>query len=323
MKSEEILKFAREIIEVQCKEINKLSKNLDDNFLKVIDILLNSKGKVVAVGVGKNKPIAEKMVATLNSTGTKAQFLHAGEALHGDLGLLDKEDIAIVLSKSGNTAEIKNALPSIKKLTKKVIAITGNLKSYLAENADIVLDTTVEKELGHLGVAPTASTTVQLVMCDVISVVLKRMKSFTKEDFGRFHPGGSLGKKLSWKVEDMVDASQKPKVDIDADIKEVIQSLTSGRFGITVVEQKGKIVGVITDGDLRRMLQKYTDLSGIKANDIATFSPKTIKKDVLAVDALKIINKNKIGQLIVVDENDEYFGIIDFHVLTNEGLSEG
>ncbi|MBV7441262.1 KpsF/GutQ family sugar-phosphate isomerase [Weeksellaceae bacterium TAE3-ERU29] len=322
MESKEILIFTREIIDLQCKEIQKLKENLNTEFLEAIDILLKCNGKVVVVGVGKNKPIAEKMVATLNSTGTKAQFLHAGEAIHGDLGLLQKEDVVIVLSKSGNTAEIKNALPSIKKLSDKVIAITGNLNSYLAKNADIVLDTTIEAELGHLGVAPTASTTVQLVVCDLIAVVLKKLKGFTKEDFGRYHPGGSLGKKLSWKVEDIVDSSQKPKVNIDADIKEVIQSLTSGRFGITVVEQKGKIVGVITDGDLRRMLQKYTDLSGIKANDIATFSPKTIKKDILAIDALKIINENKIGQLIVVDENDDYFGIIDFHVLTNEGLNE-
>ena len=322
MEPKEILIFTREIIDLQCKEIQKLKENLNNEFLKAIEVLQKCNGKVVVVGVGKNKPIAEKMVATLNSTGTKAQFLHAGEAIHGDLGLLDKNDVAIVLSKSGNTAEIKNALPSIKKLSHKVIAITGNLNSYLAKNADIVLDTTIENELGHLGVAPTTSTTVQLVVCDIIAVILKKLKGFTKEDFGKFHPGGSLGKKLSWKVEDIVDSTQKPKVNIDADIKEVIQSLTSGRFGITVVEQKGKIVGVITDGDLRRMLQKYTDLSGIKANDIATFSPKTIKKDILAIDALKIINENKIGQLIVVDENDDYFGIIDFHVLTNEGLNE-
>ena len=322
MEPKEILIFTREIIDLQCKEIQKLKENLNNEFLKAIEVLQKCNGKVVIVGVGKNKPIAEKMVATLNSTGTKAQFLHAGEAIHVDLGLLDKNDVAIVLSKSGNTAEIKNALPSIKKLSHKVIAITGNLNSYLAKNADIVLDTTIENELGHLGVAPTTSTTVQLVVCDIIAVILKKLKGFTKEDFGKFHPGGSLGKKLSWKVEDIVDSTQKPKVNIDADIKEVIQSLTSGRFGITVVEQKGKIVGVITDGDLRRMLQKYTDLSGIKANDIATFSPKTIKKDILAIDALKIINENKIGQLIVVDENDDYFGIIDFHVLTNEGLNE-
>ena len=322
MEPKEILIFTREIIDLQCKEIQKLKENLNNEFLKAIEVLQKCNGKVVVVGVGKNKPIAEKMVATLNSTGTKAQFLHAGEAIHGDLGLLDKNDVAIVLSKSGNTAEIKNAFPSIKKLSHKVIAITGNLNSYLAKNADIILDTTIEKELGHLGVAPTTSTTVQLVVCDIIAVILKKLKGFTKEDFGKFHPGGSLGKKLSWKVEDIVDSTQKPKVNIDADIKEVIQSLTSGRFGITVVEQKGKIVGVITDGDLRRMLQKYTDLSGIKANDIATFSPKTIKKDILAIDALKIINENKIGQLIVVDENDDYFGIIDFHVLTNEGLNE-
>ncbi|MGQ1929246.1 KpsF/GutQ family sugar-phosphate isomerase [Ornithobacterium rhinotracheale] len=322
MKSEEILKYAQELVQLQAQEVLRLGKNLDESFVNCINACKNCKGKLVLVGVGKNKPIAEKMVATLNSTGTRAQFLHAGEALHGDLGLLAPEDIAIVLSKSGNTAEIKNALPSIKKLSKQVIAITGNMHSYLAKNADIVLDTTVSRELGYLDVAPTTSTTVQLVICDIIAVILKQLKNFTKEDFGVFHPGGSLGKKLSWKVADMVDSSQKPRVDIDADIKEVIQSLTSGRFGITVVEQKGKIVGVITDGDLRRMLQKYSDLNGIKANDIATFAPKTIHKDVLAVDALKIINQNKIGQLIVVDDNNDYFGIIDFHVLTNEGLSE-
>lgn len=322
MKSEEVLHFARQIIERQCLELNNLQKKIDNNFFLCIEELLHCTGKAVLVGVGKNKPIAEKMVATLNSTGTNAQFLHAGEALHGDLGLLNKEDVAIVLSKSGNTAEIKNALPSIKQLSKSVIAITGNTQSYLAQNADIVLDTTIQEELGPLGLAPTASTTLQLVLCDTIAVTLKKLKGFTKKDFGIYHPGGSLGKKLSWKVADMIDTSQKPSVDIDADVKEVIQSLTSGRFGITVVEQRGNIVGVITDGDLRRMLQKYTNLEGIKANDIATFSPKTIHKDTLAVEALKMINENKIGQLIVVDDMGNYYGIIDFHELTNEGINE-
>lgn len=322
LNSKEILSFAKEVIQNEGENVLKLTKKINLDFVKAVELILNSKGKIVVVGVGKNKPIAEKMVATLNSTGTRAQFLHAGEALHGDLGLIDKKDVVLLLSKSGNTAEIKDAFPSIKELSSATIAITGNLNSFLAKNAEVLLDTCISSEAGPLQVAPTTSTTVQLVMCDALAMCVKKAKAFTKNDFGKFHPGGSLGKQLSKKVSDIIDPESKPTVGIDADIKEVIQSLTSGRFGISVVLDNSKIVGVITDGDLRRMLQKYSDLSGIKAKDIATFAPKTINKDILAIEALREINKNKIGQLVVVDDKDNYYGIIDFHALTNEGISE-
>lgn len=320
METEEILSIGKQIIESEINEIKRMSVNLNQNFAQCVKTLFKCQGKIVVVGVGKNAPIAQKMVATLNSTGSIAQFLHAGEALHGDVGLIQPQDVCLVLSKSGNTAEIKSSLPSIKQFSSKVIAITGNLNSYLAQNSDIILDATVEKEAGILNLAPTSSTTVQLVMCDAIAMTLQQLKKFSAEDFSKFHPGGSLGKQLLLKVEDMLDETQKPQVDSDASIKEVIQSLSSGRFGITVVMNKNEIIGVVTDGDLRRMLEKYTDFSHLRAHDIASFEPKTIKKSILAKTALQLINQYKIGQLVVVDDDNNYVGIVDFHGLTNEGI---
>ncbi len=320
METEEILRIGKQIIESEITEVKRMKGNLTLNFSECVQSMFSAKGKIVVVGVGKNAPIAQKMVATLNSTGTVSQFLHAGEALHGDVGLIQKEDVCLILSKSGNTAEIKSSLPSIKQFSAKTIAITGNLNSYLARNCDIVLDATVEKEAGVLNLAPTSSTTVQLVLCDAIAMTLQQLKGFTGNDFGKYHPGGSLGKQLLLKVEDMLDETQKPEVNIDAPIKEVIQSLSSGRFGITVVKDNNEIVGVVTDGDLRRMLEKYTDFSHLTARDIASLRPKTIKKSILARKALSLINEHKIGQLVVVNDNNEYVGIIDFHGLTNEGI---
>ena len=320
MNQQEILTFGKEVVQREIVEIQRLKDNLDQNFTEAVNLLFNCKGKVVVVGVGKNAPIAQKMVATLNSTGTVAQFLHAGEALHGDVGLIQSDDICLILSKSGNTAEIKSALPSIKQFSSKIIAITGNLNSYLAEQADIILDTTISMEAGPEDLAPTSSTTVQLVLCDALAMTVKKLKNFRSDDFGKFHPGGSLGKQLLLKVEDMLDASQKPEVELNASVKEVIKSLSSGRFGITVVKENGKIVAVVTDGDLRRMLEKYSDLTDITAKDIASFNHKTIHQSTLARKALKIINEHKIGQLVVVNDENEYVGIIDFHGLTNEGI---
>lgn len=320
MEKEEILTFGRNVIENEIIEIQRLIGSLDEKFVEVTEIIKNCSGKIVVIGVGKNAPIAQKMVATLNSTGTVAQFLHAGEALHGDVGLIQPKDVSLILSKSGNTSEIKSAFPSIKEFSSKTIAICGNMESYLAQHADIVLDTTILHEAGPEDLAPTSSTTVQLVLCDAIAMTLKKMKNFKSEDFGRFHPGGSLGKQLLLKVEDMLDATQKPEVDINAPIQAVIQSLSSGRFGITVVKEDGMIKGVITDGDLRRMLENYSDFSKISAKDIATFNPKTIHKSTLARKALRLINEFKIGQLIVVGDENDYLGIVDFHGLTNEGI---
>lgn len=321
MKTEEIISFGRQIIESEITEVRRLKGNLTVSFAETVKEMLHCKGKIVLVGVGKNAPIAQKMVATLNSTGTRAQFLHAGEAIHGDVGLIQPEDVCLVLSKSGNTMEIKASLSSIKQLSAKVISMTANLDSYLAQNSDIVLDASIEKEAGELNLAPTSSTTVQLVYCDAIAMTLQHLKGFSADDFGKFHPGGSLGKQLLMKVEDMLDKTQKPMVNIDAPIKEVIQSLSSGRFGITVVEENNQIVAVVTDGDLRRMLEKYDDFSHLSARDIASFHPKTINKSTLARKALQLINTYKIGQLVVVDDDNNYVGIVDFHGLTNEGIS--
>ncbi|MXV38265.1 KpsF/GutQ family sugar-phosphate isomerase [Flavobacteriaceae bacterium Ap0902] len=314
--------YAKDIINAEIAEIHALKTKLGAAYNFVLKELYACTGKVIVIGVGKNAPIAQKMVATLNSTGTVAQFLHAGEALHGDLGIIQPEDICIIISKSGNTQEIKAALPSIKFLGKKTVAMTGNMNSYLASQADYVLDTTVSREAGHNNLAPTSSTTVQLVMCDAIAMTLMKMKNFTAEDFGKYHPGGSLGKQLMMRVEDILDIHHKPHVDINSNIKDVIHSLSSGRFGITVIMENGEIAGVVTDGDLRRMLEKYSDLTDITAKDIGTFSPKTIYKDALAKDALKQMNEYKIGQLIVIDKKNDYVGIIDFHGLINEGISE-
>ena len=321
MKTEEIIHIGKQIIESEITEVRRLKENLTDSFAQTVLEMYNCKGKIVLVGVGKNAPIAQKMVASLNSTGTNAQFLHAGEAMHGDIGLIQPEDVCLVLSKSGNTLEIKSSLSPIKQFSSKVIGITANMNSYLARNCDIILDASIEKEAGILNLAPTSSTTVQLVLCDAIAMALQQLKQFTSNDFGRFHPGGSLGKQLLMKVEDMLDISQKPKVDINSSIKTVIKSLSSGRFGITVVQENDKIVGVITDGDLRRMLENYDDFSHLTARDIASYNPKTIKKSTLARKALQLINQYKIGQLVVVDDENKYVGIVDFHGLTNEGIS--
>ena len=320
MKKSEILTFGKSIIHNELIEIQQLKENLHDNFASVVELIYDCKGKIVVVGVGKNAPIAQKMVATLNSTGTVAQFLHAGEAMHGDIGLVKSTDVCLVLSKSGNTTEIKSVLPALKEMSQTTVAICGNAASYLAINCDYFLNTTIQKEAGPENLAPTSSTTVQLVLCDAIAMSVKKLKNFTTTDFGKFHPGGMLGKQLLLRVQDMIDTSQKPQVDINAPIKEVIQSLSSGRFGITVVKDKNKICGVVTDGDLRRMLEKYSDLKDILAKDIATFNPKTIHQATLASKALQLINEYKIGQLIVVDDNDNYLGIVDFHSLTNEGI---
>ncbi|MGI9526950.1 MAG: KpsF/GutQ family sugar-phosphate isomerase [Weeksellaceae bacterium] len=313
--------YAKAIIEAELLEIQELKNKIGSEFNSVMQHLFDCKGKIVVIGVGKNGPIAQKMVATLNSTGTRAQFLHAGEALHGDLGLIQKDDICLLLSKSGNTAEIKASFPSIKDLCQLTIAITGNISSFLAQQCDYVLDTTVTREAGHNNLAPTSSTTVQLVLCDAIAMTLMKMKNFNAEDFSRYHPGGSLGRQLLLKVGDIIDNEQKPAVDVDASIQEVIQSLSGGRYGITALMENNKVVGVVTDGDLRRMLEKYTDLKGLTAKDIATFNPKTIKIDTLATEALKQINEYKIGQLVVLDQDNNYVGIIDFHGLTKEGIS--
>lgn len=320
MKNQDIIEIARSVFQDEVKELLEIADNLGDEFAQASKLLNATKGKVVVVGIGKSAHIGNKIVATFNSTGTKSQFLHASEAIHGDLGLLDKKDVVICISKSGNSQEIKDLAPILKKNSSALIAITGNLQSDLAKYADVVLNVTISKEACPNNLAPTSSTTAQLVMGDALAVALMRLNNFSGEDFAKFHPGGALGKRLLWSVEDVMDTFQRPLVQPDSSIYEVIDSLTSGRNGITVVMDGEKILGVITDGDLRRMLQKHKDYRHLLAKDILTSNPKIISKDEKAVDAFHKLRDYNIGQLVVIDQNGHYFGILDLHALIKHGI---
>lgn len=322
MKNQDIIEIARSVFQDEVKELLEIADNLGDEFAQASKLLNATKGKVVVVGIGKSAHIGNKIVATFNSTGTKSQFLHASEAIHGDLGLLDKKDVVICISKSGNSQEIKDLAPILKKNSSALIAITGNLQSDLAKYADVVLNVTISKEACPNNLAPTSSTTAQLVIGDALAVSLMKMSNFTGEDFAKFHPGGALGKRLLWSVEDVMDTFQRPLVQPDSSIYEVIDSLTSGRNGITVVMDGEKISGVITDGDLRRMLQKHKDYRHLLAKDILTSNPKIISKDEKAVDAFHKLRDYNIGQLVVIDQNEHYFGILDLHALIKHGIEE-
>ena len=320
MEDSKLIQIAQNVFQEEIHELNSIASRINQSFVDAVNAIYHSKGKVVIVGVGKSAHIANKIVATMNSTGTTAQFLHAAEAIHGDLGLLQKEDVVICISKSGNTPEITYLAPILKQYSSCLIGLTANLKSELAKNSDIVLDVNVSKEACPINLAPTSSTTAQLVMGDALAVALMNLSNFKSDDFARSHPGGALGKRLLWTVENIVDPNKRPFVSPEAPITEVINSLTSGKHGISVVLDGNKILGVITDGDLRRMLLNHSDFSQLVAKDIATMSPKTINKDEKAREALAILRQNSIGQLVVVDENDNYFGILDIHSILNEGI---
>jgi arabinose-5-phosphate isomerase len=307
-------------IEMETAAIAQLSSFLDKSFEKAIDRLADCKGRIVVSGIGKSAIVAQKIVATLNSTGSPAIFLHAADAIHGDLGMVQQEDIVIIISKSGESAEIKVLVPLIKNFGNCLMAITGNLESYLAGKSDFVFNTTVEQEACPNNLAPTTSTTAQLVMGDVIAVCLMEKKGFNAEGFAKFHPGGALGKKLYLRVGDLYVENEKPEVKTEAPIKEVIMEMTRKRLGMTAVtDTDGKLVGIITDGDLRRMLEKSDNIQSITAKDIMTKNPKTIAPTEMAVNALDIMRRNSITQLVVV-ENEIYVGIIHLHDLVKEGL---
>lgn len=320
MEDSKLIQIAQNVFQEEIQELNSIASRLNQSFVDAVNAIYHTNGKVVIVGVGKSAHIANKIVATMNSTGTPAQFLHAAEAIHGDLGLLQKEDVVICISKSGNTPEITYLAPILKQYASCLIGLTSNLKSELAKNSDIVLDVNVSKEACPINLAPTSSTTAQLVMGDALAVALMNLRQFKSDDFARSHPGGALGKRLLWTVENIVDPQKRPYVAPEAPITEVINSLTSGKHGITVVLDGKKIVGVITDGDLRRMLMNHIDFSQLVAKDIATMSPKTIYKGEKAREALAILRQNSIGQLVVVDENNNYYGILDIHSILNEGI---
>lgn len=320
MKNNEIIQIAQSVFEDEIKELSEIGQRLSSEFCQAIYLLQNRKGKVVVVGIGKSAHIANKLVATFNSTGTPSQFLHASEAIHGDLGLLQKEDVVICISKSGNSQEIKEIAPLLKQNSSALIAMTGSLNSELSKHASVILDTTIEREACPNNLAPTTSTTAQLVMGDALAVVLMRINQFGGADFAKFHPGGALGKRLLWRVGDVMDTFHRPCVDVGSTIYEVIDSLTSGRHGITVVMNEKQIVGVITDGDLRRMLQKHKDYQHLLAGDILTPNPKKIYKDEKAIEAFYKLRDFNIGQLVVVDRDEEYYGILDLHTLMKQGI---
>ena len=319
MKTEDIINIARQTITEEAAAVAKLTDYIDDDFTQAVDYILHSKGRVVITGIGKSAIIANKIVATMNSTGTPAIFMHAADAIHGDLGIIQQEDVVICISKSGNTPEIKVLVPLLKRGNNKLIAITSNKGSVLAQQADWVLYAHVEKEACPNNLAPTTSTTAQLVFGDALAVCLLEMKHFGSSDFAKYHPGGALGKRLYLKVSDIVVHNQKPEVSPDTDIKKVIVEISAKMLGVAAVIDQGNIVGVVTDGDIRRMLSKTDTIKGLTAKDIMSVRPKTIDFDSLAIDALNLMEKNKITQLLVTQDG-KYAGIIHLHNLIQEGL---
>ncbi|HEU4901956.1 MAG TPA: KpsF/GutQ family sugar-phosphate isomerase [Flavisolibacter sp.] len=319
-RSDTIRSAAVRTIAMEAAAVKGLAERLDERFEMGIACLAACRGRIVISGIGKSAIIAQKIVATLNSTGSPAIFLHAADAIHGDLGMVQQEDVVIIISKSGESPEIKILVPLIKNFGNSLVAITGNTASYLAKKADFIFDTTVEQEACPNNLAPTTSTTAQLVMGDAIAVCLMEMKGFNMEDFAKLHPGGTLGKKLYLRVADLYPDHEKPEVKADQSVKEVIMEMTRTRLGVTAVTgTDGKLLGIITDGDLRRMLQKSDSIAHILARDIMTFNPKTILPTEMAVNALDIMRKNEITQLVVA-ENDTYLGILHLHDLVKEGL---
>ncbi len=318
--AKKIKEIALEIIEKESISVSNLKNYINDDFARCVEIIYKSKGRVVITGIGKSAIIASKIVATLNSTGTPAIFMHAADAIHGDLGIIQKEDVIICISNSGNTPEIKVLIPMLKTMGTCLIGMAGNLDSYLARQADLIINTTVEEEAGTGNLAPTSSTTAQLVMGDTLAMVLLLCRGYTEKDFARYHPGGSLGKQLYLKASDLYINNELPLVEADADLSTVIMEISSKRLGATAVKENNKITGIITDGDLRRMLQKTSNISNIKASDIMSRNPKSIDKNTLAVDALQIMRQHNITQLLVFDNKGIYVGVVHLHDIINEGI---
>ncbi len=317
--AQRIIELAKRTIEIERDAIGHLAELLTTDFPDAANCIIASKGRVIISGIGKSAIIASKIVATLNSTGTPAIFMHAGDAIHGDLGTIQDNDVVICISKSGSTPEIKMLIPLIKRGNNKLIAMTGNLDSFLAKQADYVLNTYVEKEACPNGLAPTTSTTAQLVIGDALAIVLLNLKGFSSTDFAKYHPGGSLGKRLYLRVADIAKNNQIPRVETDTDIKKVIVEISKKMLGVTAVLKDEKIVGIITDGDIRRMLNKHDNIKGLSAKDIMTANPQTVEMDTLALKALELMQKKGISQLLAMDKG-QYKGVIHLHNLINEGI---
>ena len=316
----DIIQTAKNSIKNQGDSILKLSDFLNEDFKNAVELINSIEGRVIVTGIGKSAIIGMKIVATLNSTGTPSVFMHASEAVHGDLGIVQKNDAIVLISKSGNTAEIKNLLPFLKNKEVKLIAISSNENSFLVKNCDYFLNSFIEKEACPNNLAPTTSTTAQLVIGDALAICLSELKGFKKNDFAKFHPGGSLGKKLHLKIKDLVAKNLKPQVDLNDEFNNVVDEISRKMLGATAVVNNEIAVGIITDGDLRRFFLKNIDLKSIKASDLMTKFPKKINSEILVWDALKIMNSNKITQLIVEDEK-KYIGIVHLHNILNEGIS--
>ena len=314
-----IVALAKETVEIESLAISKLADFIDDSFAEAVELIYNSTGRLIVTGIGKSAIIANKIVATLNSTGTPAVFMHAADAIHGDLGLILADDIVMCISKSGNTPEIKSLIPFLKNAGNTLIAITGNQQSELAEQANFVFNSFVEKEACPINLAPTTSTTAQLVIGDALAVCLLELRGFTKDDFAKYHPGGALEKKLFLKVSDIIIHNEVPSVNPNASLKNVIIEISEKRKGVTAVTKANKIVGIITDGDLRRMLSDTEDLSLLKAEDIMSKNPRSITIDAMAIDAMELMETHKISQLLVEDQGN-YAGVIHIHDLIKEGI---
>jgi len=320
MKSKkEIKKIAQNCISIEVNEAKSLINKIDDNFVEIINVLYKVSGRIIVTAIGKSANISNKIVATLNSTGTPSIFVHAAEAVHGDLGVIKNEDIIICISNSGNTDEIKLLVSQIRDLPNKLIAITGNSSSFLAKHSDYILDVGVEKEACINNLAPTSSTTNQLVIGDAIAVSLLFCNDFSKKDFAKFHPGGTLGKRISISLDNLISESSFVTVNYNDDLQKVIFEISNKCKGATAVVQNKNLLGIITDGDLRRMLQKTSDITKIKAKDIMSSNPKTLDKKVLAYEALLFMQKNNINQILVTSSND-YIGIVHINEILKQEL---
>lgn len=311
--------MAQRTLDIEAESVKGLKAFIDTDFIESVKLIHFSDARVIITGIGKSAIVAQKIVATLNSTGTPAVFMHAADAIHGDLGIVRENDVVICISKSGNTPEIKVLVPLIRSGGNKLIGMVGDRDSYLAKHSDLVLNTTVEKEACPHNLAPTSSTTAQIAMGDALAVCLLDFKGFTSSDFARFHPGGSLGKRLYLRVADLYPGNPAPRVAPDEGLAGVIMEISSKRLGSTAVIDHGKLIGIITDGDLRRMMQKNTDMQSVKAIEIMTPFPKTIPPDMMAVDALKVMKDNNITQLVVAN-GEEYLGMVHLHDLLKEGI---
>ncbi|HKL07685.1 MAG TPA: KpsF/GutQ family sugar-phosphate isomerase [Bacteroidales bacterium] len=316
----DIKNLAIKTILQEAESIKKLAGYIDNDFEKIVQLIYNSNGRVVVTGIGKSANIANKIVASLNSTGTPSIFMHAADAIHGDLGMIQKDDVIICISKSGNTPEIKVLVPIIKSRGNILIGMVSSTDSFLAKQADYVLKSTVDKEACPNNLAPTSSTTAQLVIGDALAVCLLEYRGFSSEDFAKVHPGGALGKKLYMRVSDLYKNNESPKVFMNEDIKNVIVEISSKRLGATaVLDENNQLKGIITDGDIRRMLQKFNTFEKLTAKDIMSPNPKTISKDELAINAFNLMESNSITQLIVV-QKEKYLGMVHLHDILKEGI---